>query len=249
MLIRRARPGGTSGCCAIAVMAKASHPGQTKTRLSPPLTLNEAAALNTAFLADISENLGLAAQYTPFARFFAFGPPESLGFFENLADGEVGLLETWLPTLGECLLYAVRSLLDLGYGAACVLNSDSPTLPTALILAAVEALRPAGDRLVFGPTTDGGYYLLGVKGAHRRLFEEIAWSTAQVAEQTLERAAELGLEVILMPPWYDVDEASTLRLLAAETLAGHAFSKQYRSYAAAHSRALLLGNRALRAES
>ena len=133
----------------------------------------------------------------------------------------------------------MQSLLDLGYGAACVLNSDSPTLPTAVLLAAVEALRPEGDRVVLGPTTDGGYYLLGVKRTHRRLFEDIAWSTSRVAEQTLQRAAELGLETVLLPPWYDVDDAAALRLLTDETLAGQAFSEEHRSYAAAHSTALL----------
>lgn len=249
MLIRRASPGGTSDCCAVAVMAKASHPGQTKTRLSPPLAPNQAAALNTAFLADISANLELAARDTKLARFMAFGPPQSVAFFEDLVGAEVGLLEAWLPTLGDCLLYAVQSLLDLGYGAVCVLNSDSPTLPTAVLVAAVEALRPEGDRIVLGPTTDGGYYLLGVKRAHRRLFEDIAWSTSRVAEQTLQRAAELSLEAVLLPPWYDVDEAATLRLLADETLAGQAFSAEHQSYTAAYSTALLRGNWPLRADS
>jgi len=249
MLIRRASPGGASDCCAVAVMAKASHPGRTKTRLSPPLTPNQAAALNTAFLADISANLELAARDTKLARFMAFGPPQSVAFFEGLVGAEVGLLETWLPILGDCLLYAVQSLLDLGYGAACVLNSDSPTLPTAVLVAAVEALRPEGDRIVLGPTTDGGYYLLGVKRTHRRLFEDIAWSTSRVAEQTLQRAAELGLEAVLLPPWYDVDDAAALRLLTDETLAGQAFSAEHRSYAAAHSTALLHGNWPLRADS
>ena len=249
MLIRRASPGGTSDCCAIAVMAKASHPGQTKTRLSPPLTPSQAAALNTAFLADMNANLELAARDTKLARFLAFGPPQSAPFFEDLVGADVGLLETWLPTLGDCLRYAVQSLLGLGYGAACVLNSDSPTLPTAVIVAAVESLRSEGDRIVLGPTTDGGYYLLGLKRAHRRLFEDIAWSTSRVAEQTLQRAAELGLEVVLMPAWYDVDDAAALRLLAEETLAGQAFSKEYRSYAAAHSTELLVGNWPLHADS
>jgi hypothetical protein len=43
--------------CGVAIMAKASAPGRTKTRLVPPLTFDEAAALNTAFLQDIADNV------------------------------------------------------------------------------------------------------------------------------------------------------------------------------------------------
>jgi rSAM/selenodomain-associated transferase 1 len=243
VLIRAASPGGAADCCAIAVMAKASRPGQTKTRLTPPLTPQQAAALNTAFLADIGANLRLAARRTRLASFMAFGPPQSAEFFVDLCDGDVGLLETWLPNFGDCLAYAVQSLLDLGYGSACVLNSDSPTLPTAVLVAAAEILQRPGERIVLGPATDGGYYLLGMKRLHRRLFEEIAWSTAQVAAQTLARAAELGLETVLLPPWYDVDDASALQMLADEILANQSFSTEHGSFDAPRSAALLRAQR------
>ena len=63
---------------------------------------------------------------------------------------------------------------------------------------------------MLGPSTDGGYYLLGLKARHRRMFEEITWSTDRVAEQTLARAAEIGLDVHLLPAWYDVDDVESL---------------------------------------
>jgi rSAM/selenodomain-associated transferase 1 len=239
VLIRPASPGGGRDCVAIAVMAKASAPGRTKTRLSPPLTPDQAAALNTAFLADIGANLRLAAERTRLARFMAFGPPQEHDFFVDLVDPDVGLLETWFPRFGDCLWYAVRSLLDLGYGAACVLNSDSPTLPTEVLVAAAESLRAGGDRVVLGPATDGGYYLLGMNRPHRRLFEDIAWSTADVAAQTLARAAELGAETVLLPAWYDVDDAAALQLLADETLRGRPFSTEHHSFHAPRAAALL----------
>jgi glycosyltransferase A (GT-A) superfamily protein (DUF2064 family) len=150
------------------------------------------------------------------------------------------LIETWLPNFGACLTHAIETLLDLGYGSACVLNSDSPTLPTAALVAAARSLQAPGARVVFGPATDGGYYLLGMQRCHRRLFEDIDWSTARVAEQTLGRAAELGLETLILPTWYDVDDAPALRTLAGETLAGRPFSARHRSFAAPHAAALLL---------
>ncbi len=97
-----------------------------------------------------------------------------------------------------------------------MLNSDSPTLPTALLIETAEVLARPGDRAVLGPSSDGGYYLLGLKAAHRRMFEDIAWSTERVAAQTLERAREIGLEVHSLPVWYDVDDVDGLRRLNAE---------------------------------
>jgi glycosyltransferase A (GT-A) superfamily protein (DUF2064 family) len=97
-----------------------------------------------------------------------------------------------------------------------VLNADSPTLPTAFLVETAEALMRPGDRAVLGPSTDGGYYLLGLKAAHRRMFEDIDWSTERVAEQTLERAREIDLEIHTLPAWYDVDDLDDLRRLYGE---------------------------------
>ena len=216
-------------------MAKASHPGRTKTRLSPPLSPIQAAELNTVFLRDIADNVALAARRADIDCYMAFGPPEGVEFFEQHLHAGVGLLEAWLPDFGECLWHTVRCLFDLGYGAACVLNSDSPTLPTSVLVHAAQALQKPGDRVVLGPSTDGGYYLLGMKLRHRRLFEDIAWSTAQVLGQTRERAAELGLETVLLPTWYDVDDAAALRVLMCETLGNARFSARHAAHQAVHT--------------
>jgi glycosyltransferase A (GT-A) superfamily protein (DUF2064 family) len=80
-----------------------------------------------------------------------------------------------------------------------VLNSDNPTLPTAYLVAAVTALSANGDRGVIGPSTDGGYYLLGLIRGHQRLFEDIDWST----ERVFERAREIGLPMTVLPSGYE----------------------------------------------
>ncbi len=69
---------------------------------------------------------------------------------------------------------------------------------------------------MLGPSQDGGYYLIGLKRPHAYLFERIAWSTTDVLAHTIERAAEIELPVNLLPVWYDVDDAATLRLLCQE---------------------------------
>ncbi len=199
--------------CGIAIMAKASAPGRTKTRLVPPLTFDQSAALNTAFLQDIAGNLMVAGRHASIAGYAAFAPAGSESFFQTILPPAIGLIEACLPTFGECLLHTIEQILARGHRSAVVLNSDSPTLPTALLIETAAALARPGERAVLGPATDGGYYLLGLKTAHRRLFEDIAWSTERVFEQTLERARELALDVETLPLWYDVDDVEGLRRL------------------------------------
>jgi len=210
----------SGGSCGIAFMAKASAPGRTKTRLVPPLTFDEAADLNTAFLQDIAENLLLASRHTSrqaaIAGYAAYGPPGSEDFFRTILPESIGLLGAWLPNFGDCLFHTIGELLRRGHDSAVVLNADSPTLPTAFLVETADVLARPGDRAVLGPSTDGGYYLLGLKTARRRMFEDIAWSTERVAEQTLERAREIDLEVHMLPAWYDVDNMDDLRRLHGE---------------------------------
>jgi rSAM/selenodomain-associated transferase 1 len=212
----------TAGSCGVAIMAKASAPGRTKTRLVPPLTFEQAAVLNTAFLQDVVANLVLAGSYAPIAGYVAFAPAGTEEFFHGTLPSDIGLIDASLPNLGDCLLRTIEEIFARGHASAVVLNSDSPTLPTALLVEAADALAPPGERAVLGPSTDGGYYLLGLKTAHRRLFEEITWGTERVAAQTLERAGELKLEVHMLPPWYDVDDLEGLRRLHRELTAARA---------------------------
>lgn len=225
--------------CGVAVMAKASQPGLSKTRLCPPLTFEEAAEFNTAFLKDIAENLTAAAAEASLAGAFAYGPPKSEAFFRAHCPGPIALYEVWRPDFGECLKQAMGRLFDAGHGAACVLNSDSPTLPISLLVDMAEALARPGERVVLGPSSDGGYYLLATKKLYPHLFERVEWSTERVFAQTLERASEIGLPVHTLPEWYDVDDAATLSMLAGELLEGRRFSTALRPGAARHSKALL----------
>ena len=150
--------------------------------------------------------------------YIAYAPLGLEDLFDgHIADGTRLVLADGSPEMphkvqgfGRCLLHALQSLLASGYGSACVLNSDSPTLPTSVLVRAADLLGEPGDRAVLGPADDGGYYLLGLKTAHAHLFEDIAWSTDSVAERTVRRAQEIGLELVTLPTWYDVDDATSL---------------------------------------
>jgi rSAM/selenodomain-associated transferase 1 len=218
----------TNGRCAIAVMAKAPRPGKVKTRLQPTLTPESAMALSTAFLRDITENIALAARQAPIDPWVAYAPAGLEMLFAGLlaagtrlvlADGAIETPDA-VQGFGRSLLHAARALFDRRYDAVCLLNSDSPTLPTALLARAAQALAAPGDRVVLGPADDGGYYIIGMKAAHAHLFADIAWSTETVAAETRARVAELGLELVELESWYDVDDHAALQRLLREVSGG-----------------------------
>jgi len=222
--LRGAADDENAAYCAIAVMAKAPRPGRCKTRLTPPLAPDQAAALSAAFLRDTTENIVTAGHAQKIHPWAAYAPAGSEHLFDgHLADGTRLVLADGSPDMppqvqgfGRSLLHAIQALLKRGYGAACVLNSDGPTLPTAYLAEAARLLAQPGDRAVLGPANDGGYYLLGLRQAHAQMFADIVWSTEFVAAQTIARAGEIGLEVVTLPVWYDVDDAAALQRLVAD---------------------------------
>ena len=205
-------------------MAKAPVAGRCKTRLVPALSPEQAAGLSGAFLADMTGNLRAAARTAAIAPYVAYAPAGSEHRFDGLLAAGTRLLlaDGTAPAppdvagFGKCLLQTVQSLLADGHDSVCVLNSDSPTLPTAFLLQAAAWLAEPGDRAVMGPAEDGGYYLLGLKQAHAHLFSAISWSTPRVAAETRGRAIEAGIDVRELPPWYDVDDAAALQRLRAD---------------------------------
>jgi rSAM/selenodomain-associated transferase 1 len=216
-----------NGKCAIAVMAKAPRPGKVKTRLQPALTPEAAMALSAAFLRDITENIRAAGREAPIDGWIAYAPAGLEMLFNGmlaqgtrlvLADGAIAAPDG-VQGFGRCLLHGARALFERHYDAVCLLNADSPTLPTELLVRAARALAEPGDRVVLGPAEDGGYYIIGMKTEHAGLFADIAWSTETVAAQTRERAAALGLELVELETWYDVDDNAALQRLMSDVSA------------------------------
>jgi rSAM/selenodomain-associated transferase 1 len=197
-------------------MTKAPRAGAVKTRLVPPLRHEEAARLSVCFLQDTAANIAGVASAEAAEGVAVYTPVGAESAFDDLLQTGFSLVAQRGDGFGERLYHASEDLLALGYQSLCLIDSDSPTLPRSLLAKAVRALAREGDRVVLGPSDDGGYYLIGLKHAHRRLFEDINWSTAQVLSQTLERAAETGLEVSMLPAWYDVDDGSSLNRLCDE---------------------------------
>ncbi len=201
---------------ALIVMAKRPFPGQTKTRLVPPFTLEEAAALYESFLNDTLELARAAADVTPFVA-YAPADRETAAYFRHLAP-DFELVAQTGPTLGERLEGVLTGCLDKGFDQVAAMNSDSPTLPPAYLDEAFNRLDDPDTDVVFGPCEDGGYYLIGWKRPHPRLVREVQMSTDRVLADTLAIAAEEGLQVALIAPWHDIDDLADLRRIESDLL-------------------------------
>ena len=205
-----------SGLAALAVMTKAPEAGRVKTRLTPPLSPEEAASLNICFLRDTAAAISRTSEHGCALGVAVYTPRGSEAAYSGILPDGFVLVPQRGDAFGERLTMATNDLLQLGFDSVCLINSDSPTVPDAAFAQAVEFLSQRNDSVVLGPSDDGGYYLIGLKKTHHRLFQEIDWSTERVLEQTIAAAREITLPVHLLPTWYDVDDRVTLSRLCQE---------------------------------
>jgi hypothetical protein len=212
--------GEWAGVCALAVMAKAPRAGKVKTRLAPALGMDGSAAINICFLRDTTRNIADVAEQGNAAGLVCYTPVGDEAAFDGLLPEGFALIAQRGDAFGERLLAAAQDILACGFGAVCLIDSDSPTLPQSALVRAVDELLKPGDRVVLGGSDDGGYYLIGLKQAHAAPFERITWSTGSVYAETVERVRDAGIELVELPVWYDVDDAATLAVLEAELLQG-----------------------------
>jgi rSAM/selenodomain-associated transferase 1 len=197
-------------------MAKRPAPGQTKTRLCPPLSPERAAALYACFLDDVIARVAEAAELVSgLVPGIAFTPAAAGAYFAALAPG-FDLAPQIGATLGERLDGVLSGATARGYDQVAAVNSDSPSLPVAYLMAAFAALDDPAVAVVLGPCDDGGYYLIGWKRPHPPLVRAVTMSAPDTLAQTLAVAGRAGLRVALLPPWYDVDSPADLARLAAD---------------------------------
>jgi rSAM/selenodomain-associated transferase 1 len=205
-----------AGLCALGIMTKAPQAGKVKTRLIPPLTATEAAELNICFLRDLSASIAQACQQSSGAGVGIFTPTSAAALYEDILPASFFLLPQRGESFGQRLIFAAEDLFTLGFKSVCLINSDSPTVSASSFAEAAIELANPGDRVVLGPSQDGGYYLIGLKKVYRRLFEQIDWSTPRVLEQTKARANKSDIPVYELPFGLDVDDSVTIAQLCDE---------------------------------
>lgn len=192
----------------VGIMAKAPRPGHAKTRLTSALTPEVAADLYRHFLLDTVD----VARRVPGVAAALLCPA---GDGVDLARLDIGLpiIEQREPGLMQGLAFGVAHALDRGYRAVALINADSPTLPPTRIADAFTAL--ATHDVVFGPTADGGYYLIASTVPCSDLLLGAPYPDGTtILRDTLDQAARLGLRAGTIAPWFDIDLPTELHSLA-----------------------------------
>jgi hypothetical protein len=198
---------------AMLIFARKPLPGRVKTRLTPPLSPEEAAALYSAMVLDVLDkcrHITVADQLLCYDN-----RPGTREFFTPLL-GDGALFPQEGDGLGERLEHAFSHAFNRGYRRVVVIGTDSPDLPARYIRDAFRLLEDGPQKAVFGPTEDGGYYLLGLTSPQPLLFRDIPWSTDRVLEASLAKCSEAGLRTELLPRWHDLDTAADLKRLPLE---------------------------------
>ena len=199
----------------VIVFAKNPIPNAVKTRLIPTLSPEQAATLYTAFLTDWCETL---AELSDVDLVIAYTPADAQPDLQALiGDAAIYIPQVGID-LGERLTSATQWAAEHGWTKILLVGSDSPTLPISYISQALTLLD--SRNIVIGPSTDGGYYLIGfsvetLATTIPYVFEDIAWSTAEVFQQTVARVHAAAVTLGLLPPWYDIDRAADLAFLQA----------------------------------
>jgi len=202
----------------IAIMARSpSDSGSIKTRLASAIPDPRVRAdLYAAFVADMVrtcraiDGVALRLAYTP------DGGAEG---FDAVGVRPDELLAQRGADLGARERALFEDLLSAGFDRIVIVGSDLPTLPTRALEEAVASLAPAGSAVI-GPSDDGGYYLLGLAIADPNvvpdLFSGVRWSTSFALADTLSAAQRVGIDVVQVESWHDVDEAGDLERLRRE---------------------------------
>jgi uncharacterized protein len=194
---------------ALIIMAKAPRVGHVKTRLAAGLPAEDVVDLYRSMLEDTLDLAGAVA-----TDIVAIVCPGS-----DVAD-----LSAWLPAielvgqegegLAAGLASAFRIFIERGYRRVVALDGDSPQLPPETLDRAFELLDVAD--VVVGPTTDGGYYLVGCKTVQVELFDTHGMGTGSALDSLTASAQGRGLRLALTETCYDVDEVEDLARLARE---------------------------------
>ena len=202
----------------LIVFVKNPIPGAVKTRLQTRYAPDQVAALYTAFVRDV---LARAERIDIDQRVIAFDPPDAESEVRALFGGGIEAQWQFVPQvqddLGARMREALVQQLDAGASAAVLIGTDIPSLPARHIIQAFDLLR-AKD-VVLGPSTDGGYYLVGISKPMPEIFEDVEWSTSSVLAQTIDRVQRAGHTLGLVPPYFDVDTPDELDFLLAHARA------------------------------
>lgn len=196
----------------IIVFAKAPIPGFAKTRLADRLGPHGAAALHARMIAHA---VGQACEAAPHAVELACTPSIDHPLFDDLARRHgLELTVQGEGDLGSRMYRAIAGALN-DVSRVIIIGTDCPGLDAAYLREAMAVLE-AGEEIVLGPAEDGGYVLVGATSAVPRMFEQIAWSTASVLDDTRLALRACRLSWFELSSRWDVDRPDDFERLLRE---------------------------------
>lgn len=189
----------------LLVFLKAPVPGTVKTRLARSIGRDEAVSVYR----DLAAFTRRAVSGLRGARVrWVYRPGPG---FPDLAWLSLPRERFWRQSrggLGTRLRAAFERAFAQSSGPVCAIGVDAASLRPARIRRAFSRLKKAD--VVLGPAEDGGYWLIGMRRAHCKLFSGIPWSSGRVFVKTLQQAAALGLRCSIVETDYDVDRPADL---------------------------------------
>lgn len=209
------QPANSSDC--LGVFAKYWQPGKVKTRLATSLGEHKAARIYEAFVAATIARLSAIEC----SRVLAYSPAEApiREKFEAVSMCNWQLQPQSSGDLGERITAFFDGQFAAGAQRVLLLGTDSPNVPLVEVQEAFEHLKTSD--VVLGPTSDGGYYLVGAARETPPIFENISWSTSQVLPETVRRLDQAGISYTQLDVWYDVDELFDLHQLVEDLRDDH----------------------------
>jgi rSAM/selenodomain-associated transferase 1 len=194
---------------AVVLMAKAPVPGRVKTRLCPPLAPADAARLYACMLGDAADEISSVARI---ARYLFLDPPVAANAMPEAPFSPFDRFPQRGKDLGEKMWDAAATAFRLGAMRVVIVGGDCPALAAERLRRAFRELRE-GAEAVFGPSADGGYYLVGLACPDERLFRKFTWSTPTVLLDTVARCRALSIPFSFLQPERDVDNGEDLLAL------------------------------------
>ncbi len=218
---------------AFCLFAKEPAAGRVKTRLVPPLSRDQAAALYTAFVQDTLVRLREASGGRADVILVTDPAPTSAPYLTALARAaNVEMRAQSVGDLGQRLFSVFEEGRAEGRAFNIAVGADHPSIPIAL-LEELRRVMEAGAGAAIIPSDDGGYCALGLRAARPEWFARIPWSTPRVLADTLAALRDSGADARLLAPWYDVDLPRDLHRLAAEIESGAPQSRDFPHHTAA----------------
>ena len=194
----------------LGILAKYWTPGTVKTRLAAAIGDRQAAAVYRDMLAATLARLADVAD----RRVLAFTPADCRDEFAQLADSAWTLEPQSDGDLGQRIEHCFSRAFEKGFDSVVLLGADTPTVPVEFVAGAFRMLERRS--VVFGPSADGGYYLVGAAGRVPPVFTAIPWGTDEVWTATKRRLEQAAITWGELPVWWDVDDDRDYRRLLAE---------------------------------